>query len=269
MATTAPKIADEDVFALTETGKAQLEDAQSTLSRQALELLVLIDGNVNAAKVVRLAPGMKPAEAQDWLLALLGGGFIRPARPHEGLDVLEFSGDPDTSIAFLKRLGYYVRIARPPQAPRPKRPGAKRAALVVDDDVDICALLTKYLVLEGFEVITAGNRDAIVTALRRPTPVDLVLLDVKLPDADGFSVLERMRAHPVLKDVPVIMLTASATRAAVLKGLQLGADGYVTKPFQLDPLMKAVHTVLGLAEPEAAQPGPWGRGKPGVSSRAA
>jgi len=127
------------------------------------------------------------------------------------------------------------------------------------------------LVNDADYVITqfAPMNAEVVAAMRRPAPFDLVLLDVQLPDVDGFFLLARMREHPVLKYVPVIMLTASATPAAVLKGLQLGADGYVTKPFQLDPLMKAVHTVLGLAEPEASQPGPWGRGKPGSSSRTA
>jgi DNA-binding response OmpR family regulator len=75
---------------------------------------------------------------------------------------------------------------------------------------------------------------------------DLVLLDVSLPDADGFDILARMRQHPVLRAVPVIMVTAAATREAVLRGIQGGADGYVTKPFQIHPLVRAVKEVLGL-----------------------
>ena len=242
------KIADEDVFALTESGKAQLDDADSSLSREALQLLVLIDGKASVAQVAGLAPGMKPTEVRDWLGALVSGGFICPAKGHEALDVLDFSAVSDKGLALLQRHGYYVRIARRPKVPHEKR-AARRVALVVDDDADICRLLTMYLRLEDFDIVTAGNRAEVVAAMRRPVPFDLVLLDVQLPDVDGFAILAKMREHPALKEVPVIMLTASATRGAVLKGLQLGADGYVTKPFQQDRLIKAIHTVLGLAEP--------------------
>ena len=246
------KVADGDVFALTESGKAQLGDARSTLTKEALELLVVIDGKLSVAELARLVPGMKPGEACDWFGALLEGGFISRAKGHEALDVLDFVSSSDKGLALLQRHGYYVRIARPPQALRPRRAGARRTALVVDDDPDICRLLAMYLRLEDIDVVTAASGAEVVAAMRRPAPFDLVLLDVQLPDVDGFIILAKMREHPVLKDVPVIMLTASATRAAVLKGLQLGADGYVTKPFQQDQLIKALHTVLGLAEPAIA-----------------
>ncbi len=81
---------------------------------------------------------------------------------------------------------------------------------------------------------------------------DLILLDVQLPDGNGFDILARMRQHPVLKNMPVIMLTAEATRESVLRGLQLGADGYVTKPFEPDVLVSAGE---GGARPDAAARG--------------
>jgi len=74
----------------------------------------------------------------------------------------------------------------------------------------------------------------------------VVLLDVQLPDADGFQILEKMRAHPFVKDVPIIMATAKATRESVLQGLRLGCDGYVTKPYDVAVLMSTMKTVLGL-----------------------
>ena len=73
-----------------------------------------------------------------------------------------------------------------------------------------------------------------------------MLLDVVLPDIDGFEVLTRLKQHDVLKTIPVIMMTAKATREAVLKGLQRGADGYITKPFDVDIISHAIHSVLGL-----------------------
>jgi DNA-binding response OmpR family regulator len=83
--------------------------------------------------------------------------------------------------------------------------------------------------------------------LRQPPKPDLVLLDVQLPDANGFDVLAKMRQHPFMKAIPVVMLTAEATREAVIRGLQAGADGYVTKPFEPDLVVAAVKAVLGLS----------------------
>jgi two-component system OmpR family response regulator len=120
------------------------------------------------------------------------------------------------------------------------------SVLVIEDDPHLAGLLKHVLTAEGFEVRTAGNREEIVAQMRRPPLPDLVLLDVVLPDANGFDVLLRIRQHPALKTIPVVMLTAQATRDAVLKGLSGGADGYITKPFRIEVLAKAVAAVLGL-----------------------
>ena len=95
--------------------------------------------------------------------------------------------------------------------------------------------------------MTAASRTEIVSGLRRQPSPDLVLLDVMLPDADGFNILLKMREHPVLKSVPVLMLTAKATRESVLRGLAGGANGYITKPFEPKALISAVRTVLGIS----------------------
>jgi two-component system OmpR family response regulator len=115
----------------------------------------------------------------------------------------------------------------------------------VDDDEHLAKFLHHYLTFEGFDVRVAGSRAEVVAEFRKPPIPDLVLLDVMLPDADGFDILLRIRSHPQLKDVPVIMLTAKATREAVLKGLASGADGYITKPVETESLLQAVRTVLG------------------------
>ena len=262
----AQAIADTDVFAPTVTGRGQLDDSETSLNRQALELLVLMDGKVNAAQLTRAVPGMTPDAARAELAGLLADGLIRTAKPHEAIDFLDFTalaalpgGIPDSAegengMSSLERAGYYVRIARRAKAPHARRAGVPMVALVVDDDQDICTLLKTYLKLEDFDVVTASNRAEVIAAFQRPVPFDLVMLDVQLPDIDGFAILAKMRKHPALKEVPVVMLTASATRAAVLKGLHYGADGYVTKPFQLEPLLKAIRTVLGIEEGEAGPP---------------
>ncbi|MFL6692386.1 MAG: response regulator transcription factor [Ramlibacter sp.] len=123
--------------------------------------------------------------------------------------------------------------------------------VVVEDDPQLASFTATLLSLSGFAVRKAGNRAEVVNEIRRPPRPDLILLDVVLPDADGFDILARLRQHPVLKDVPVIMLTGKATREAVLRGIATGADGYITKPFEPHALLRAVRTVLGLPDEPA------------------
>ena len=110
----------------------------------------------------------------------------------------------------------------------------------------LAKFIQSYLSLEGFQVRLAGNRAEVIAEFRKSPVPDLILLDVMLPDTDGFDILLRLRQHPALKNVSVIMLTGKATREAVIKGLAGGADGYITKPFEADALMLAVRTVIGL-----------------------
>jgi DNA-binding response OmpR family regulator len=149
-------------------------------------------------------------------------------------------------VTSLQQQGYYVRIARRPAA-RPQLPDDRKPlAIVVEDEPHLAKFLKHFLGLEGFEVRIAGTREEIVSALRQPPRPDLVLLDVMLPDADGFDVLMKIREHEALRHVPIIMLTAKTTREAVIKGLAGGADGYITKPFQTDVLVKAIKTMFGM-----------------------
>src|SRR5690606_37631433 len=103
---------------------------------------------------------------------------------------------------------------------------------------------------DGFQVRVAANRQDALGELRKPPLPDLVLLDVMLPDVNGFDILASLRKHPAYERVPVMMITGKATREAVLKGMALGANGYMTKPFEPEALMKAVRTVLGWPEPD-------------------
>ena len=102
------------------------------------------------------------------------------------------------------------------------------------------------LTSEGFLPRIAGNREQIIAALRQLPSPDVILLDVMLPDANGFEILAKVRAHPALKAIPVIMLTGKAKREDVMRGLAGGADGYITKPFDPEILIRGVRAVLGL-----------------------
>jgi two-component system, OmpR family, response regulator len=119
--------------------------------------------------------------------------------------------------------------------------------LVVEDDTAFSELLRNLMSLHGFQPRIARNRAEVIAGLAQVPSPDLVLLDVRLPDANGFDILLRMKQHPSLKTIPVVMLTGEATREAVMQGLAGGADGYVTKPFELESLLNAVGSVLGLS----------------------
>jgi len=115
--------------------------------------------------------------------------------------------------------------------------------LIADDDPDIVQFVRVNLELEGFEVETAGDgREAVEKVLE--TSPDLVLLDIMMPEMDGITALRRLRAHPGAANTSVILLTAKALPEDRVKGLELGADDYVTKPFDVTELMARIKAVL-------------------------
>jgi two-component system OmpR family response regulator len=107
----------------------------------------------------------------------------------------------------------------------------------------IVAVLAKH----GFKTRAATNLQGILKGVNaRPRP-DAILLDVMLPDANGFAVLERVRRHPELGGTAVVMLTSLSEPSDVAKGLALGANGYLSKPARPQVLVAAIRDVLGLA----------------------
>jgi DNA-binding response OmpR family regulator len=115
--------------------------------------------------------------------------------------------------------------------------------LVADDDLDILRLLEMNLAAEGFDVVAASDGVRAWELARTAAP-DLAVLDVMMPRRDGLDVLASMKAHPRTKDIPVVLLTAMASDAEVWQGWRAGADYYMTKPFNMDDLLRFVDTLL-------------------------
>ena len=135
--------------------------------------------------------------------------------------------------------------------------GMKRSRiLVVDDDRDIRGLVRELLSRAGYDVAEAESGKA---GLREfyASPPDLVLLDVSMPDLDGWQTLERIRD---LSEVPVMMLTARAGELEKVRGLQGGADDYVTKPFGRQELLARVEALLRRSGPRGEEPTTYGDG---------
>jgi sigma-B regulation protein RsbU (phosphoserine phosphatase) len=116
--------------------------------------------------------------------------------------------------------------------------------LVVDDEPDILDLVELTLLSEGFDVVSATNGAEALAAAAREIP-DLVLLDVSMPDLDGFEVMQALRDDPATARIPVIMLTARAQISDKLRGLSSGADDYITKPFEPADVVARVTAALG------------------------
>jgi OmpR family response regulator RpaB len=112
--------------------------------------------------------------------------------------------------------------------------------LMVDDDVDLNALVTEYLARFGHRLVTATTAARGMAELRRERP-DLVILDIMLPDTDGLSLCREIRSE---SDVPIIMLTARGEVADRVLGLELGADDYLSKPFEPRELVARIQSVI-------------------------
>ncbi|MDR2615135.1 MAG: response regulator transcription factor [Oscillospiraceae bacterium] len=119
-----------------------------------------------------------------------------------------------------------------------------KKALVIEDDQNIAELLRLYLEKDGFEVTIAVNGALGVSEFERTSP-DIVLLDLMLPVLDGWGVFHEIRAAA---NTPIIMLTAKTELSDKVSGLELGADDYITKPFDAPEVIARVHTVLRRAE---------------------
>ena len=113
----------------------------------------------------------------------------------------------------------------------------------VEDDMNIRELVAYALKTSGFEAIGFENAAEFYKGLKDGSP-DLILLDIMLPDEDGISILKKLRAKNEYKDIPVIMLTAKSTEYDKVKGLDVGADDYVTKPFGVMELISRIKAVL-------------------------
>lgn len=171
-----------------------------------------------------------------------------PATPPSAEALANAKREASTGTPELAKTGFYVAMARHAAGRVTPRNGERHDILVVEDDMSLLALVGEILAKAGFLTRFARNRAEINKEFNRPPLPDLLLLDVTLPDADGFNILERIRANPRIAKLPVVMMTGKSEVVDIARGLALGADGYVTKPFKVSGLIAAVNTVLGIED---------------------
>jgi two-component system response regulator CpxR len=129
--------------------------------------------------------------------------------------------------------------------PTGKQVRVQTQLLLIDDDVSLGAMVSEYAAYEDYAVVTAYTGELGLSIAAQKT-FALVILDVMLPGIDGFEVLERLR---LFSDVPVLMLTTRGTSADRIRGLRIGADDYLPKPFEPDELMARINSILRRIRP--------------------
>jgi DNA-binding response OmpR family regulator len=120
---------------------------------------------------------------------------------------------------------------------------SKKRILVVDDEVDLVETVRFSLELDGWDVLVAYNGEEGLNQARKENP-DLILLDLMLPKLDGYKVCRLLKFDERYKHIPILMLTAKTQEKDKIIGKETGADEYITKPFDMDELIKKVKNYL-------------------------
>lgn len=120
---------------------------------------------------------------------------------------------------------------------------AKHKILIVEDDPDVAEMLNAYFRVQGYEVFTVNWGEDGVRAGQSVSP-DIIILDIRLPDIDGFEVARRLRSDRRTREIPIIFLTEKRERVDRLQGFEVGADDYITKPFDVQELRLRVRNAL-------------------------
>jgi DNA-binding response OmpR family regulator len=126
--------------------------------------------------------------------------------------------------------------------------------LIIDDDPAQQEILGEHLQLTGFHPLHAQSCESAFSLLRS-TPVSLILLDINMPQVDGFQTMERLRDDETTRDIPVLFLTSMDRQYLKIKGLELGADDYITKPYNNAELIARIKAILRRSAPPRLRPG--------------
>jgi CheY-like chemotaxis protein len=251
------------VYYLTEAGKdAVAKHGQVNLPLEYQRLLdwIEVEGHIDVLRgQLRRFPDQL---IEEWLKELVDLNMIE-AHPETELEDFTFTGrrvpllpplsDEDSKRiamsaviagATLLRSGSFIADERVANLPPSTKMPADSVILLVEDDPDQAALGQLRLTMAGYQVRTVDSSKALSRALREEARPDLLLLDVMLPDRNGFEILGQLRGRPEFATLPIVMLTVKAELDDIRKGLALGADGYITKPYSKDQLAQVISRVL-------------------------
>jgi CheY-like chemotaxis protein len=250
---------NDRVYRLTQAGREAWEGEDVAVPSDYRRILWLLDFHGHAGVITELLRSYPRYVLDEWLAEMEELGLIEAAPQGAGdeaafstwqtdrtqaMDRTDMRQEVENAGASLARTGAYVATDRLSQRPAQGKAPADTVVLIVEDDPDQLALADLRVSMAGYKVRVASSVNAFLQSMLDEGAPDLLLLDVMLPDGDGFEVLAKMRRHPVLSSVPIVLLTARNDAADIGKGLLLGADGYVTKPYTKNLLADVIRRVL-------------------------
>ena len=242
------------IYRVTAAGREAWESQDTAVPADYRRILWLMDFHGHGGVTKDLLRHFPKEVLDDWLeeiaeLALIeevGPEITVPADDNRTLVINQehFLWEANSAGAELTRTGSYLAADRAASRHAAAKVPGDTVILVVEDDPDQRALADLRLTMAGYKVRVAGSVKAFLQAMLDEGAPDLLLLDVELPDGDGFEILAKMRRHQQFGDIPIVMLTAKNDPADIGKGLVLGADGYVTKPYTRNILADIIRRVL-------------------------
>ena len=264
------KIKPNASYRRTASGDAALRSLDTAIPVDYRRILCLIDGDTHVNVVRGRLRQYSDALIADWLAELEEIGFIECSGASDAYDLdfepLADDGPPTPALSLipdeqrriedearavgvaLKDKGAYLAKARLKNRQPLSKDPAQTVVLLVEDDPDQAALGDLRVSMAGYRVRLARSCREMVVDLTTQPLADVVLLDVMLPDGNGFGILGCMRTDPRLSLLPVILLTALTGAEDIRRGLDLGADGYITKPYSKNLLVDTIRQVLRQAQ---------------------
>lgn len=251
----------ERIYRVTPAGREAWESQDVAVPADYRRMLWIMDFHGHAGVIRDLVRRYPKHVLDEWLAEMEELGLIEetqerePEQTHPAfsthdadqtvtMDRARLRQESESAGNALARTGAYVASDRLSLRPAGGKSPGDTVVLIVEDDPDQLALADLRVSMAGYKVRVANSVNAYLQSMLDDGAPDLLLLDVVLPDGNGFDVLAKIRRHPVLGSLPVVMLTAKDNAADIGKGLLLGADGYVTKPYTKNILADVIRRVL-------------------------
>lgn len=240
---------ENNVWSITKAGRDAWQAPKGTIPEDYRKTLWMIDIQGYTRAMKGLLHRYPQQLLADWLSELEQLGYVWPLSNGESdnnapLDITQpnlAAGEEAAQALFLG--GAYLAQNRPKRGTS-SQPRQEKVVLIVEDDPDQLALANLRVSMAGYQVRTASSVQELTHSLLEQGAPDVVVLDVMLPDGNGFDVLAKLRRHPQFSEIAIVMLTVKQEAADIAKGLALGADGYVTKPYSKSVLAGVISGVL-------------------------
>jgi CheY-like chemotaxis protein len=253
------------IYRRTPAGLKMLASPDKTCPLEHKRILALIDHDTHSDVVRGSLRQFPDALLADWLAEMEELGYLsstaaevalnldftdlfkapRPAPASLGQeDRKQIERQAAAAVTALGDKGAFLSRERIMNRPSLRKTPDQISVLVVEDDPDQAALAEIRVSMGGYKVRLAASLKALREELAAGRVPDIMLLDVRLPDGDGFDILAAMRRQANLALLPIVMLTVITGKENVRRGLELGADGYITKPYSKNIVVDAIRDVL-------------------------